>query len=304
MNAKSRPLISLFTLAAIVLAALPTEAQGQGRRGRQSIFDRRHIVGEPGWSGLTELRFVMTDGNAQTETLGFFTSSSYGWDNSWLTFNASAFRQERTTVQRIAAGLSPEDFELIEIENTELDAERYDLDVRFQHRLTPRTFWFLGGGWERNEFSGIQDRYFGWAGLGHLIKDSDRTLYRIDYGVSYTEEERGAGRALPSDGYPGIRVVSYLGRDLTPTTRFINRIALDTNLDETDDYRADMTNTLSVELSERFRLRLSVRSLYENERFGSLPLRDPDTRELTGDRVRIELDEMDTIVTIGLVAAY
>jgi len=65
-----------------------------------------------------------------------------------------------------------------------------------------------------------------------------------------------------------------------------------------------MTNTLSVELSERFRLRLSVRSLYENERFGSLPLRDPDTRELTGDRVRIELDEMDTIVTIGLVAAY
>ena len=75
---------------------------------------------------------------------------------------------------------------------------------------------------------------------------------------------------------------------------------LDGNLDETDDYRADMVNALAVTMSQRLALKLSLQWLYDNEpSFDIIPFSD-----FGGVDQPFQLDELDQIFTASLVVNF
>ena len=76
-------------------------------------------------------------------------------------------------------------------------------------------------------------------------------------------------------------------------TTYENKLALDFNLDESDDWRGNMINSIAVAMSEKLALKVSHQIAYDN-----LP-----SRVVVGT-TSVELDETDTVFTASLVVNF
>ena len=76
---------------------------------------------------------------------------------------------------------------------------------------------------------------------------------------------------------------------------------MDGNLDETSDFRADMINALSVAMSGRMSLKVSLRLLFDNE--PAIELLDASAFK-PGGVIPVELEELDSIFTVSLVVDF
>ena len=126
---------------------------------------------ELGWHDVAEITFVLTEGNAKSNTLGGRNLLEYLWANARLSFDAGAIRTESTTVEKTAVGDSQE-FQVAEQSDEEVTAENYFARSRYDRGITDRFFWFVGGGWDRNTFAGIENRYNGVGGVGNIWYES------------------------------------------------------------------------------------------------------------------------------------
>lgn len=258
---------------------------------------------EVGWSGSSELSLVATSGNSEAQTLGFRGSLIHLWKVGSLTFEAGALRAETTTISRVAIG-SPNDFRILETSSTELTAENYFLRGRYDRPISERLFWYSGAGWERNEFAGIRNRYSVVGGIGHIWFDDEKARFRTDYGVTYTNQKDVFEVAGSDDSFLGLRLGWDYFRQLTSSTTYGNVLIADSNLDQTSDYRVDMTNWLAVAMSEHMALKVSLQMLYDNEpSLVGLPLLTP-AGFLTGETVPGQLDELDSVLTVALVVSF
>lgn len=258
---------------------------------------------ELGWSGSAELTFVDTTGNAEAQTLGFRAALQRLYEVGTLSFAAGGLRAETTTISRFAVG-TPVDFMERENKVSDVTAENYFLRGRYDHPISERLFWYAGAGWERNEFAGIANRYSAVGGVGHIWFDDDKARFRTDYGLTYTIQDDVVDNPAVDDSFLGARVGWDYFRQLTGSTSYGNVLFVDVNLDETSDWRADMTNWLAVAMSERLALKLSWQLLYDAEpSFVALPLLGPDGL-LTGETVLGQLDELDSVFTAALVVTF
>ncbi|MGH7570344.1 MAG: DUF481 domain-containing protein [Gemmatimonadota bacterium] len=283
--------LSLAVAAAFCVTALvPPVAHGQDE-------EEEH----PGWHDTAELSFVLTTGNAEASTIGFANQLRHVWENALWQLGAGGIRVESTPVGRTAIGTSPDDFRIEEEDESELTAESYFVRSRYDRELSASLFWFAGGGWDRNTFAGIENRYSGGAGVGNIWFSGDAAGFRTDYGLTYTFQDNVVGG---DDTFAGLRLGYDYYRMLTGTTRFESVLIADESLEETADFRTDLLNALAVAMSERLSLKVSHRILFDNRpSLESLPLIGLNGTP-TGESVLAELDEVDTTLTVALVLDF
>ena len=254
-----------------------------------------------GWKDVAEFSFVATAGNSETSTLGFKNTLARAWEKSSFELKAGAVRGESTTKSRAVDPTIPV---IVETSTTSLTAENYFLNGRYDHKITEHFFWYTGAGWDRNRFAGIDNRYSGVGGVGNIWRDEDRVKFRTDYALSYTRQENVVDVAGVDDSFLGARLTSKFLHKLGDVTAYGNDLVVDENLDETSDYRADMTNWVTVSMSARLALKVSLQLLYDNE--PSFELIDDLSSLLPppGVKASVQLDDLDTIFTASLVANF
>ncbi len=252
-----------------------------------------------GWEGSAELSAVMTSGNAESESFGLRTQWIRKKQASTLTLEASGLRAESTTTRRFGVGV-PGDFRVVEVSTTELTAENYSIRGRRDRSLGEHVFWFVGGGWDRNTFAGIDNRYLGTVGAGHRWIDTETASFSTTYGLTYTRQEEVVGA---SQSFAGLRLGYEYGRQVTATTKVGSVLVADGNLDQTSDYRLDFSNWVKVAMSDRLALKVSLQALYDNQpSLVELPL--VDAMDLPTGTVTAPLDELDLLWTAALVVNF
>lgn len=252
------------------------------------------------WTDVAEFSFVATAGNSEASTLGFKNALARAWEKSSFELKAGAVRGESTrTTRTVVAGPV-----ISETSTTDLTAENYFLNGRHDRKITTRFFWYTGAGWDRNRFAGVDNRYSGVGGVGNVWLDADRVKFRTDYALSYTRQENVVEVAGADDSFLGARLSSRFLHKLGAVTAYGNDLVVDENLDETSDFRADMTNWVTVSMSARLALKVSLQWLYDNEpSFESIA--DPgDLLPPLGPTASAQLDDLDTIFTASLVANF
>lgn len=288
-RSEARPVLAVLAIGILTIL-------GPGLAGAQ---DER----EPGWYDQAELSLVQTGGNTEASTLGFKNLLERQWEEALFTFATGALRSESTTFTRTAIG-TPDDFALIENEDTELTAENFYARTRYDHDIREDFFWFAGAGWQRNEFAGFTNRYTAVGGLGNSWWDNDQGHYLSDYGVTFTDQEDVVDNPATSDSFLGLQVTSDYLRNFGERASYQNVLVVNANLDETEDLRADMTNSVQVSMTERLALKVSLQLEFDNQpALAAVPLFDASGAP-TGQTVRAELDELDTQLTIALVVDF
>ena len=275
-------LILSLTFAAAPLA-VPAAAQSEKKLG---------------WAGEAGLSFVATAGNSEGQTLGFSGKGTYTGPRDAWTVEAAGLRTE-TTRTTFVGTLRPDGvLDLREVDDSSVTAENYALRGRYDRDITAGYFWFVGAGWERNTFAGFDERYQGVGGVGRKWVDRDDAKFRTDLGLTYTSQKNVIGT---TDEFAGVRFSWDFSRKLAASTTFANVLALDTNFDESSDYRVDTLSTLGVAMSDRLAIQLGLRLLYDHQpgfervEITGLPMRRFFVREL---------DDLDSIFTTALVYKF
>lgn len=278
-------------LTSAVLAVAPLAAQDEASGDEE----------KPRWAFTGELSLVNTGGNSETSTVGLGVKATHaGADGGKLELAAGGLRVETTTTSRFAVG-NPGAFEIVERSTTETTAENYHLKGRYDRQISERLFWFLGAGWERNEFAGFDSRANVSAGVGHLWFEDDRRHLRTDYSVTYTQQDDLVDDPATHDGFLGLRLGYDYRRGLSATSAFESTLIVDANADETEDLRADFANAVSVSINERMALKVGLQLLFDNlPSRVQVPLVDAAGAP-TGDLVAAELDQLDSKLTVTLV---
>jgi putative salt-induced outer membrane protein YdiY len=284
-------LATAFALASLVYLALAPPLQSQQ--------DER----EPGWYDQAEVSFVQTGGNAEAGSLALRNTLERVWENANFSFHAGALRAESTISTRFAVG-SPDVFQVVQDERTDLTAENYFSRLRYDRVLRPELFWFASLGWERNEFAGFRDRLMAVGGVGNFWWQRDDGHFRTDYGLTYTKQNDLIEDPSINDAFLGLQLSWDYLRKFGERASYQNLLVLNENLDETDDLRADMVHSVQVSMTERLALKVSLQLLYDNlPALTAVPLIDT-TGTPTGTLVLTELDELDTQLTAALVVSF
>jgi putative salt-induced outer membrane protein len=116
------------------------------------------------WSSQSELGFVAARGNTTTETANAkfeIVRESEVWKNS---FGARALYGRASEIE---------------------SAERYDARDQLDHFFGEKSFWFLGGRYEDDEYGGFAYQATGSAGFGRRFYDDETTKLSTQIGVGY-----------------------------------------------------------------------------------------------------------------------
>jgi hypothetical protein len=102
-------------------------------------------------------------------------------------------------------------------------------------------------------------------------------------------------------GFPGVRAGWEYWRRATATTEFESVLIADLNLDESEDVRADLTNSLNVAISSVLALKPSLQLLWRNlPAFVDVDVETPGGTP-TGEVVAIQLRKLDSFFKLALV---
>ena len=260
------------------------------------------------WKDSAELGYVLTSGNSDTNTFSFKNKLWRAWDIHAVEFNIGGLRAKATT-RRYAVADDPLNlnggFEVNEERN--LVAEAYYANGRYDRKLSERFFWYAGLGWDRNRFSGIENRFIAAGGIGNLWFNTDVTKWRTDYSLTYTDQEDVVEDPGFDGSFWGVRVTSSFMKKLGAATTYTNDAIFDENGEESKDFRANMINGLSVQMSTHLALKVSLQWLYDHAPSSrSLDLYDinPNNGGTVQGTVTEELDELDSIFTTSLVINF
>ena len=265
---------------------------------------------DTGWKDSAELAFVMTGGNAEASTFNLKNELSRAWSDSKFIVKLGGLRTNSTTQTNLFGiddGVNP----IVIIDNSidETTAESYFLTAEYEQKITEKFFWNAGGGWDRNTFAGIKNRYQMYGGVGNIWFDEDDHKFSTTYGLTYTKQNDVVENPLVDDSFMGLRGSWDYERRLSKTATLGNDLILNLNVNETDDWRADTVIWLSVEMSKKMALKVGYTLLYDNmpslEAFNIYDdnLITNPAAILLGTATR-EKDELDTIFAAALVINF
>jgi putative salt-induced outer membrane protein YdiY len=254
-----------------------------------------------GWANKAELSLVVTRGNAEASTFGFRNDLTHTWSNALFRAEVAGLRTSTATITRTPVGTSLEDFTVEKNSVSQLTAENYLARAKYDHNITERFFLYGSGGWDRNEFAGIRNRYYGSGGVGNLWYNRDEFRWRTDYGFSVTREQ---GTIAATETFPGLRLSSDFLRKLTANTELTNLTIGEENLDDTSDFRLDSLTAVAVSLTDHLALKVSLRFMFDNvPSFIEVPLEFPLGNPLN-ITVPVQADKLDTTFSTALVINF
>ena len=255
-----------------------------------------------GWQDKAELALVLTAGNSETSTFGFRNLLSHIWTDAELRFEVAGLRTETATITATPVSTSADDFVLQEESASELTAENYLARAKYDRTLRPRLFVFGTGGWDRNVFAGIENRYNAAGGIGNIWQDGEDFRLRTDYGVSVTHQIPTVGSETT---FAGLRLSADLMRKLTASTTLTHLTIAEENLDDTDDFRLDSLTALAVTMTDHLALQVSLKFLFDNvPSFVEADLLSPITGLPVGILVPVQADDLDTLFNLALVVNF
>ncbi|NJD10478.1 MAG: DUF481 domain-containing protein [Gemmatimonadetes bacterium] len=239
--------------AALVMVSLATMPAGVARA--QAPRD--------GWSWQGELTGVVTAGNAEAYTFGIGSALAHRHGKNLLKLEAGGLRTESVIVKREAWG-SAESYRIVRNENREKTAEAYFARGRYDLAFADRLFVYGGVDWMRNTFAGIASRTVAAAGAGNTWADSRSTRFKTNLAATWTFQQDVVDDPNVANRFAGLRAGWEFWHRLTATTEVESRLVGDMSLDQTDDVRADITNSLAVAINSRLALKPSLQVLWRN----------------------------------------
>jgi putative salt-induced outer membrane protein YdiY len=314
--------LTLTVLGGTGLATAQEEQEGEEKKKR--------------WSNATELSLVVTEGNSNTETVGF--RENLGWKTerakTGIKLNATLsntaddrFRQVDPGVTWVP-GETPINFTTSLVEPaTEPDVEKYFAEGRYDRKISEKFTWNAGLSWDRNLDAGILSRTIFFAGVGNIWLSGDDHKFRTSYSWSETNREEENPDPEKEEKFGGIRLHLYYMKKWFGTTTLDFDWTVNTNIEDAADWSADLLQGIAVSINKTLALKFSLQFLYNNEPaledidlVAQVDLVDPDGIPGSGDEffvtvesggVEIELGEMqerkkplDTVINTSLVINF
>jgi putative salt-induced outer membrane protein YdiY len=291
--------VSCAVAALAVLAATSVRAQQNATPTASTAVDAKAFKADPpGLYANADLSYVLTAGNTDSSSLGFKGDLTRRFEKHSIGVAAGGIRASSSPDNRYAVG-TPGDFEL-QIPAAEPTAAAYYGRARYDYKMSDRLFYTLGGGWERNRFSGIENRWVGDTGLGYIFVNNDRTSFRSAIGVTYTDEEYTV--ADDTDGsFVGARIGWDFSQKFGETTTFTHTFIGDQSLEDGAQRRFDAQFGVHVAMSSRLGLKVNWRVLYNNlPPSTEVPLYTPGGVD-TGLTVLVPYKKTDQGLSVSLV---
>jgi len=296
------PRAALAVAAFALLAAVPARAQQVATPTESKAVDEKAFkIDAPGTYANADLAYVLTSGNSTANSLGFKGDLTHRWAKHSIGFAAGGLRASSSPDLRYAIG-TPDDFEVV-IPEAETTAEAYFGRGRYDYKLSDRLFYTVGAGWERNRFSGLDNRWLVDTGLGYIFVNNERTSFRGAAGVTYTSEDYTV-----DDGQDGSFFGARAGWDfrqkLFSSTTLTHTLIADANLEDTDDLRLDSQLGLHVAMSSKLGLRVNWRLLWDNQPALAEYALYPPSGPYTGLTVLAPYKELDQGFSVSLVFSF
>lgn len=251
------------------------------------------------WENETELSYAQTSGNASSRSFALGGEVIGSGGPNTIKLEVGGIRASSNITSRTATG-TPASFAVTETSRSELSAASYFARTRYD-RAFNGAFAFSGAGWERNTFSGIENRYSAVVGLGRTWVDSESGHFKTDIGATYTIQKDVEPQPGVDEGFAGARATIDAARSLTSTTNFVSKLVADQSVEQGKDMRVDWINSVAVSISEGLALKTSFQILYDREpAFVTVPLVDGSGTP-TGAKVATQGDTVDTVLTLALV---
>jgi len=300
MSPTSRAALAAATLA--LFAAVPTRAQQVATPTETTAVDEKSFkIDAPGTYANADLSYVLTSGNSTANSLGFKGDLTHRWAKHSIGFAAGGLRASSSPDTRFAVG-TPGDFE-VQIPDAELTAEAYYGRGRYDYKLSDRLYLTAGAGWERNRFSGLENRWLVDTGIGYIFLNNDRTSFRGSAGVTYTNESYTVDEGQDGSFF-GARLGWDFRQKLFANTTFTHTLIADENLQDTDDLRVDAQFGLQVAMRKGLGLKVNWRLLWDNQpALGEYDLYTPGGID-TGLSVLAPYKELDQGFSVSLVFSF
>ena len=264
---------ALGAVALLAVASLAHAQQSATPTAAAATDDKAFKIDAPGLYANADLSYVLTSGNSSTSSLGFKGDVTRRFTRHSIGFTTGGIRTSSSPNARVAVG-TPDDFE-VRIPDAEPTAAAYYARGRYDYRLSERLFYTAGAGWERNRFSGIENRWVVDTGLGYIFLNNARTSFRGAAGITYTSED-----FTVDDGGDGSFIGARVGWDfrhkLFETTTFTHSFIFDQSLEDGSDSRFDAQFGVHVAMNTKLGLKVNWRILYDNQpAFAEVPLFTP-----------------------------
>jgi putative salt-induced outer membrane protein YdiY len=260
--AMSQPTRLVLVTALCMLSLAATGgAQSPVPTGAVAVDEKAFKVDAPGLYANADLSYVLTSGNSSSSSLGFKGDVTRRFTRQSIGFSAGGIRASSSPDVRIAVG-TPSDFE-VQVPEAEPTAEAYYGRGRYDYKLSDRLFYTLGTGWERNRFSGIENRWVIDTGVGYIVLNNARTSFRAAAGITYTSEDYTVSSG--QDGsFLGARVGWDFRQQLFSATTFSHSFIGDQSLEDSAARRFDAQLGVHVAMNARLGLKVNWRILYNN----------------------------------------
>lgn len=187
-----------------------------------------------------DLGFVQTSGNSQVTTMN--VGERFTQERGRFTFSqgfALVYGKQRDTV----------------------NTNNLRTSVRGDYKVDKVFSFFLGAGFDRNRFSGIEQRWEEQVGLAARVLAASADTVRIEGGGSITQQ-------IPVEGvqenFPSARGAVSWRHAFTGTTYFHQNIEYIPNLSEHEDWRVNTESIIVAPLSARVGLKVSYVIRYDN----------------------------------------
>lgn len=280
---------SLGVLLAAALAGVPAAGAEPATAGSQKA-----------WSNETELNVVFTEGNSNTQSLGLKHTLVRRFSGARFQAKLEAFRATTSDdwFLRVDPGYTWEPGEdppadpssTLVKPPSEPDAENYFVEGRYDRDIAKAFQWHAGASWDSNEDAGILSRYVVYGGVGHLWRDRPELRLQTSYGLSWTDREEETPDPEKDGRFMGARVSLQYRQKFGQNTTFDNDTTANVSLADRNDWSSEMTNSISVSMTRRMSLRVSLRLLYNHEPAledvdvnARVVIRDPDGIPGSGD---------------------
>jgi len=255
---------------------------------------------ELGWEFKAQLSSVWVGGNSESSSIGFRSTAKRDWKSASWTTAAGFLRTESIIKSRQAVG-TVDSFEIEEETNRETTAESFFARTKVDKNVSARLHLVSGLDWLRNTFSGIDSRFLLAAGAGITLSDTKELAAKTDLSLTYTFEEDVVENPFASTKFPGLRAGYDATYQATENTTLESELIADWNLDNTDDFRVDWTNAVSVAINSSLALKPSTLIQWKNDpALQQITLVDSEGVD-TGQTVLIPLEKTDWFFNLAIV---
>lgn len=288
------------------------------------------------WANETELSIVFTQGNSDTNTVGFKDTLTRRWADASFRLKLEALRSDTSDdwFQQVDPGYTwlpgeppPPATSTLVKPKSEPDVENYFVEGRYDRTIRKRLNWHVGLSWDRNMDAGIVGRFITFAGLGNLWWDREDLEFQTSYGLSWTDRQEETPDPEKEEQFTGVRLGSTFRKKFGEVTTYTNDWTVNVSVADTNDWSSDMTNAVSVSMSKRLSLRVSLVWRYNNEPsledvdvVARVVVRDPDGVPGNGDEffetvtdggyevavgeTRVRKEKLDQIFKTTLVVSF